>query len=90
MVSRFEWLEPNVDPGEPNVGQAETVIAALGDWIEAHLEYVAFVGQKVGNHTWAEIQAVLTEAETKQKAAKADAKRRAIEAGYVWRLDLDP
>lgn len=91
MVSRYEWLGEPAAPGfENETLQHVAIIAALGDWIEAHLEYVAIVRQKVGNATWPEIQAVLAEAEEKQKAKKAEAKARAIEAGYVWRLDLDP
>lgn len=88
MANRFEWMDRPGD--EPAPEQYVAIVNALGDWIEADLQAVFDLGQKVGDRSWAEISAELTAADNRQKAAKADAKRRAIEAGYVWRLDIDP
>lgn len=88
MANRFEWLDR---PGaEPAPEQYIAIINALGDWIEAHLTFSDKLKAKVGTATWAEISKVLDDARKVEEAAKADARRRAIEAGYLWRLDLDP
>lgn len=88
MTHRFEWLDR---PGaEPEPEQYIAIVNALGDWIEADLRFANTLKAKVGTARWEEISKVLDEARKAEEAAKADARRRAIEAGYVWRLDLDP
>lgn len=79
MTSYFNWLDR---PGaEPEPEQYHAIIAALGDWIEALLEARAAMSAE-----GVDVAAAARIAEEKGKVAKA----RAIEAGYVWRLDLDP
>ena len=88
MANKFEWLTTPVDDVEPE--QYVEIVRALGDWIEAHLAHIAFLNAKMGEMSWPDLSKLLTAATAEMEAKKKDAKQRAITAGYVWRLDLDP
>lgn len=89
MVSRYEWLTEPDSTVEPQ--QYATIISALGDWIEADLQWrAASKALATPSITWLESCEALEGILRKVDVQKDSAKRRAIEAGYVWRLDLDP
>lgn len=96
MANRFEWL---TKPGEEIPSeQYVAIINALGDWIEAQLEcQSALFRQHVARHGDDDERHDITVEEIEEHGAtvkalmdkQRDARQRAIEAGYVWRMDLD-
>ncbi len=89
MANRYEWLDRQEGDENPPA-QYHAIIAALGDWIEAQLGYRAQAAATNNDvMTYAQLEALRARI-ADASAVQADAKRRAIEAGYVWRLDLDP